>query len=341
MDNRNRNASASIFGWQFQINVAIYLMFKYFKSFEEIKVEGANEDIEIALNNNKKIYAQAKSKENIDVNDTSSYSSKLNKALDSLSDVRSDDIEKLMYISNLEPNPLNSGTREFELVTFLKYDELLPESKEKIDNQLRNLRKDIDKTKLVIAKIPFYGEDKATRQKFIIQQLESFLAYTKSELIPYSKSILETWESDFMHNATQTNQALKIKKEDVLWNLLVFELDRNNSNMFDIGMEIDEEDYQMALEKYSKVITHKEGNFKIYNKITMLFNEARRKNPNLRSNEFINMYTKEIHEIIFEENNNSNEELIEIVCSKIIAKRIVIRNRTLKEMFRRADEYEN
>jgi len=337
---KKRNASASVFGWQFQINVAIYLMFKYFKNFEEIKVEGSNEDIEISLNNEKKIYVQAKSKENIDVKDTASYSTKLKNALDSLADIKTNDIDKLIYISNLEPNPLNSGTKEFELVTFLKYDELLPESQEKINKQLENLEKDVDKTKLVIAKIPFYGEDKATRQKFILQQLESFLAYTKSELIPFSKSILEMWESEFMHNATQKNQALKIKKSDVLWNLLVFELDRN-SNAFDNGMEFDEEDYQLAIEKYSKVINNKEGNFKIYNKIIVLYDNVRRQVPNMRSNDFINNYAEEIYDIVFEEKKNKDEELVEIICSKIIAKRIVIRKNTINEMFERAKKYEN
>ena len=63
MDAANRNASPSVFGYQFQINVAIYLMIKYFKEVEEIKIEGKNEDIEISLNNKEKIYAQAKAKE--------------------------------------------------------------------------------------------------------------------------------------------------------------------------------------------------------------------------------------------------------------------------------------
>lgn len=34
----NRNASASAFGWQFQINIAIYLMIKYFGKFKEMKI---------------------------------------------------------------------------------------------------------------------------------------------------------------------------------------------------------------------------------------------------------------------------------------------------------------
>lgn len=151
----NRNASASAFGWQFQINIAIYLMIKYFGKFKEMKIEGEKEDIEISLNNRKKIYAQAKSKQNINDGDTSSYSTKLRKALESLSDVNDNDSENLIYISNLEPNPLNSGTNEFELVSFFKYNELSLASKEKIDIQLNQLQKNINRDKLIIAKVPF------------------------------------------------------------------------------------------------------------------------------------------------------------------------------------------
>lgn len=74
MSNKNRNASA--FGWQFQINIAIFLMIKYFGKFKELKIEGIKEDIEIYLNNNKKVYVQAKSKQNINDGYTSSYSTK-------------------------------------------------------------------------------------------------------------------------------------------------------------------------------------------------------------------------------------------------------------------------
>ena len=76
MKSVNRNASASAFGWQFQINIAIYLMIKYFGKFKEMKIEGEKEDNEISLNNSRKIYAQAKSKQNINDGNTSSYPAK-------------------------------------------------------------------------------------------------------------------------------------------------------------------------------------------------------------------------------------------------------------------------
>lgn len=341
MSDVNRNASASAFGWQFQINIAIYLMIKYFGRFKEMKIEGEKEDIEISLNNNKKIYAQAKSKQDINDGDTSSYSTKLKKALESLSDVNDNDSKSLIYISNLEPNPLNSGTNEFELTTFLKYNELTAVSKEKVDIQLKKLGKDINKEKLIIAKVPFFGEDKDTRQKFIITKIEDFLTFISSDLLSYKNRFMETWESDALHNSTQNNMKLKIKREDVLWRLLILKLGNSNSLKYDESMEIDEEDFFYALDKYNQIINYKEANFKIYNKISQLIIKAQNLDPNIKSNSFITKHENEIYDIVFEDNKNNNMETIEKACSKIIAKRIFIRKRNLIEMFERANKYEN
>lgn len=341
MENNNRNASASIFGWQFQINVAIFLMIKYFGIFNKLKVEGEKEDIEISLKNDKKIYAQAKSKHKIDCNNTGDYSNKLLQALTSLSDVNKDDVENLLYISNLEPNPLNSNTNEFELISFLKYDELSDESKSKIDIQLNKIGNKIDKTKLVFAKIPFCGEDYATRNKHIISKIQEFLAIVSSDLIPYSQRLLDIWESEFIHNATQKNPNINIKREDVLWKLLVFKLENTYNEKFDEKMQIEEEDYYRALEMYDKIINYKEADFRIYNKIIQLIFKATRKNPDINSTDFITTYEEEIYDIIFDNNKNEKEELIERACSKIIAKRIFLRKKYLRDMIERANGYEN
>ncbi len=341
MGDKNRNASASAFGWQFQINMAIYLMIKYFGKFKEMKIEGEKEDIEISLNNNRKIYAQAKSKQNVNDGDTSSYSTKLKEALESLSDVNDNDSESLIYISNLEPNPLNSGTNEFELVSFLRYNELSEASKEKIDAQLKKLKNNIDKDKLVIAKVPFFSEDKDTRQKFIIAKLDDFLTFISSDLLQYKNRFLEMLESEAYHNSTQSNMKLKIKKEDVLWRLLILKLGDSNSLKFDENMKIEEEDFFEALDKYDKIINYKEADFKTYNKISNLIEKVKNNEQNIKSNAFITQYENEIYDIVFENNKNDNMETIEKACSKIIAKRIFIRKGNIMQMFERANQYEN
>lgn len=337
----NRNASASAFGWQFQINIAIYLMIKYFGKFKEMKIEGETEDIEISLNNSKKIYAQAKSKQNINDGDTSSYSTKLRKALESLSDVNDNDSESLIYISNLEPNPLKSGTNEFELVSFFKYNELSLASKEKIDIQLNQLQKNINRDKLIIAKVPFFGEDKETKQKYIIAKIEDFLTFISSDLLPYKNRFLQMLESEALHNATQNNMKLKLKKEDVLWRLLILKLGDGNSIKFDESMEIEEETFFEALDTYDRIINYKEADFDVYNKISNLIMKAKIEDKEIRSNQFVIKYENEIYDIVFKNNKDRNMETIEKACSKIIAKKIFIRKGNIMQMFERANKYEN
>lgn len=336
----NRNASDSLFGWQFQINVAIYLMFKYFKRYEEIKVEGEKEDIEIALSNSKKIYVQAKSKR--DTTNSNGYSTKLKDALNSLADIKNEDIEQLIYISNLEPNPLNSGTTdEFNQETFLKYNELRDVSREKIDNQLINLNKTIDKEKLLIAVIPFYGDDERNRKKSIYYQIESFLAYSGFNLVPYSKRLLEMWETEFFNNGSAKSPYITIKKENVLWQLVILQIERDNIKEYDSNICNDEEDYQMAIDRYEKIINNREGDFRIYNGISNLYSSIKQRNQNIKVNEFINNYTNEIYDIVFKDNKDENKELLEKICSKIIAKRIIYRRGYLDDCFRKANNYEN
>lgn len=337
----NRNASASAFGWQFQINIAIYLMIKYFAKFKEMKLEGEKEDIEILLNNNKKIYAQAKSKQNINDGDTSSYSTKLRKALESLSDVDDNDSESLIYISNLEPNPLNSGTDEFKFVSFFKYNELFLASKKKVDNQLNQLKKKINKDKLIIAKVPFWGEDKETKQKYIIAKIEDFLTFVNQDLLPYKNRFLQMLESEALHNASQNNMKLKLKKEDVLWRLLYLKLGDGNSIKFDESMEIEEEIFFEALDTYDRIINYKEADFDVYNKISNLIMKAKIENKEIRSNQFITKYEKEIYDIVFKNNKDSDMEIVEKACSKIIAKKIFIRKRNIMQILERANKYEN
>ena len=57
----DNDASASSFGWNFQVNAGIFLFLHYIKEAKAIKVESKYEDIEITLKDCKKVFAQAKS----------------------------------------------------------------------------------------------------------------------------------------------------------------------------------------------------------------------------------------------------------------------------------------
>jgi len=262
--------------------------------------------------------------------------------LDSLSDVDSSSAELLIYISNLEPNPLNSGTKEFDYAcTFLKYNELSDKSQKKIDNQLKKLNKDIDYDKLLIAKVPFFGEDEYQKQKFVIEQIEKFLSFVSSDLISYKERFLDIWESKALNNASEKELKHRISKDDILWDLIVIKIGDKNSLNYSNYNNINEEDFYEAIEKYEDIINFKTSNFQVYNKIVNLIDKVKMTNNQIRSDEFIDTYDNEIYSIVFNNTEKSSNEYIERICSKIVAKKIFIKNRTIEDFFERVNNYDN
>ena len=101
-----RNASASAFGWDFQTNAAILLMLENIKEADKIRVEGADEDIEITLNDKTKIYSQVKAAAKPD--DYAHVIDKLTDALKTLNlDANNGDGNLFTYTTN-SPNPFNN-----------------------------------------------------------------------------------------------------------------------------------------------------------------------------------------------------------------------------------------
>ena len=47
----NNDASASSFGWNFQVNAGIFLFLHYIREAEDFKIESKLQDIEITLKN--------------------------------------------------------------------------------------------------------------------------------------------------------------------------------------------------------------------------------------------------------------------------------------------------
>ena len=57
---KNRRADAVVFGFDFQVNAAIVLMLENITELKSLRLEGNYEDIELELNDNHYILAQAK-----------------------------------------------------------------------------------------------------------------------------------------------------------------------------------------------------------------------------------------------------------------------------------------
>ena len=332
-------ASATIFGFQFQINAAIYLMLKHFSDFDQIKIEGSQEDIELFLHDNKKIYAQAKSKE-FPTKDNKGHSEKLKDALRTLSNVDDRGNYDLMYISNLEENPLNSGTKEFDGISSLKYDELKEESKKKIDNQISNENYNIDTSRLIIAKIPFYGDDWEQRHKEISKKMSEFVSDVSPSLSSFANRIITIWEEEFLHNASVKSPKITINKENVVWGLVVCKLQLDDVKKFDEKLEIEETDFLEAIDEYEKIIDIKSSTFLDYNKIISLYSQYKLKSDKSVSiYEFIQGNKEEIFNLIFPDKNK--DDIVLQACAKIIAKEIILRSKSIEEIKRGVENYGN
>ena len=152
----NRNASASAFGWDFQVNSAIVLVLENIKDAERVRVEGVHEDIEITLKSKLKVYAQVKSVVRPD--DTKNVISKLSKTLEALNgDAKNGDGSLFTYVTN-SANPFNNKRTLSYFVgrTHLNFDELPDVAREKISNIISTKGfSDLDIHKFDLRVIPF------------------------------------------------------------------------------------------------------------------------------------------------------------------------------------------
>lgn len=87
------------------------------------------------------------------------------------------DVQYLFYASNMS-DPLNSSDevfKKYDIVTKM-YNELSKKSQQKIDNQIANLNGiDINKNKLVIIRIPFFGEFDEKNINLFFKQQKKYL----------------------------------------------------------------------------------------------------------------------------------------------------------------------
>lgn len=258
----DNDASASSFGWNFQVNAGIFLFLHYIKDAKSIKIESKYEDVEICLKNESKIYAQAKSAQS-ECN-SSSAKNKMKDALLSLSKVPAAENDILIYISNIR-EPIGGEGKYFEN-KIVKYDECLDSTKTEIDNYLREViaaigqklqednlpkRKEtqykavkkklegMDIKKLEICSIyPYYGEEENRYSEIrnkIIDVLANDIQLDLFDVRYITQKLLAHWQLVFEHNSTikDGNIKKKITKEDFIWPIAVFLSDINDVEIDD------------------------------------------------------------------------------------------------------------
>lgn len=317
-----RNASASAFGWDFQINAAILLMLENIKDAKRVRVEGAYEDIEITLHDRTKIYAQVKAIEKPD--NTSHVIDKLVKALGTLSDAaKKGDVSVFSYISN-SLNPFNDKRTigYFTGRTHLDFFELPDIAQKKINDIVqKNGYSDIDVHKLDIRIIPFYGNDLKNRYKEILACINEFLAEMNVIDPGIGPEIMGIWQRDFFQNATQSNTSIDLSKDKMIWPLIVMVLERTAAN--DYKKEFNDDEIHEVESKYKMIINQKTMS---YNIISRILSDYRKSNKTHK--QFVANHWSDYLDIAstIDADDATRESLVKIILYRIITKRQYIRD---------------
>lgn len=270
---KKRNASFSAFGWDFQINAAIVLMLENITEVNKVRVEGATEDIELTLDNGKKIYSQAKSVVKAS-NDFANVKQKLNDALESLADAyKMGDSKQLIYVTN-SPNPFNddSSKSAFYGSTKKSYDSLPDSCKYTIKSMTAQLSESIDLDQLVVRVIPFETDDLTERYKEVKRVVDDFVYEVAPNYLGIGKQVLDIWQKDLFQNATQKNIELTISKKQLVWTIIVLttDVEKNESEYLD---DVDSCDYQEIVCSYRNLINTCTERFEFATKVITDYNE--------------------------------------------------------------------
>lgn len=297
-------------------------MLENIKDAKHVRVEGADEDIEITLKDNSKIYAQAKSV--VKPDNTSHVIDKLSDALGTLSQAaKKGDGVLFTYVTN-SSNPFNDiqTISYFTGRTHLSYSELPSAAQEKIEIIINNKGYgNLDLHKLDIRVIPFYGDDLKNRYKEIQACVNEFLSEINVDFPGINTEIMSIWQKNLFQNATQTNTRINISKEKIIWPLIVLVVDKcvaNNYKQDFCDDEIDEIE-----KKYRLLINHSTLSYGVFSQIISDFKKSRKTTKQFITDNWIN-YQKIVGEIEIDE--SIRESLIKIILYRIITQKKYIQD---------------
>lgn len=317
-----RNASASAFGWDFQANSAILLMLENIRNAKCVRVEGADEDIEITLQDQTKMYVQAKAVEKPD--DTSHVIDKLTKALETLSDAaKNGDGSLFTYVTN-SSNPFNNQRTlsYFTGRTHLGFDELPDVAQDKINEIIqKNEYTDLDVHKLDVRVIPFYGNDLKNRYKEIQACVNEFLAEMNVDVQGISTDIMGIWQKDLFQNATQSDTTISISKEKMIWPLIVLVVDKTAANEYKTNFNDDE--IGEIEQKYKMIINQNTMSYDMISRVLSDHRKSKKAQKLFVADQWRNYL--DIASTI-EADDDTKESLVKIILYRILTQRKCIRD---------------
>lgn len=319
----DRNASASAFGWDFQINAAIILMLENIREAKSVRVEGKTEDVEITLSNRKKIYAQAKALVRPD--DVSNTRKKLIDALETLNDAAAvGDGSLFSYLTNAA-NPFNDreSLSYFTGMTHLYFHELPDSVKTKVQEILKGRGyTNIDPEKMDVRVIPFYGEDTKNRYKEIISYVNDFLEGLDAANLGIKQDILSIWRDDFFQNATMPDTDITISKKKMIWPLIVLVTERKSASEY--TKDFDDDEIDEIERKFKEIINQDSLRYDIISRVLTDYHNSEESNRKNFVEEHWTEYQDLLDDVILD--GDEKKSLLQIILYRIISRRKIIQS---------------
>lgn len=324
------NASPSAFGWEFQVDAAIFLFVKYIDQIEKIIVEGKYQDIELICKGNKRIYAQAKSVSN---GSNDNRKKKLEDAIISLAKCPTDkDLDdNLLYISNYSAPIKEAGIFNNAIIRLEKqkgekaeFEKQIQSIVIKLDKEIKNCRqnnkknklkelknriKNIDSASFLVSTIFPYNDTEQQEDKYraIFNEIDVLLSdkfNIKSQYLrKLIRQVLSEWQLTMWRDATQSPNKItkELSKDTLLWQIVVILSDISETDMDSLFDEEIEDDLIDEFEGYydkSRSILH--NRFEFFNKLVSDYKEFAKQYNNKKQLFFVKTnwsnYIKEFYE---------------------------------------------
>lgn len=304
----SNDASASVFGWNFQVNAAIFLALHYIENLSDIKVESDEQDIELTLNDSSKVFAQAKSAQ--DYSTAINNKKKIKDGLLSLARTHQTDNNGLfIYISNIpnvfseEYGLFNNNVRSYKdlpLTIKNQVDDLFVSIKADLDKKIKeNKRKpnvieklnyycrcieNFNKEKLCFSVVvPYIGHDESRYSPIVDKitgTLSEYFQLSHNQIIALRKKLLRFYHECFELNASTSDDediSKAIKRKDFIWPAIALTIDQAELNPDEWCAEVvDESTCSEIFEGIGKLMIPYHERFEFITKIMTDYTEYKR-----------------------------------------------------------------
>lgn len=332
----NYNSSPSAFGWSFQVNAALFLFLEYLYESKSIRVEGIHDDIVIVLNDNTKIYAQAKASSKPD-NITSTQ--KKEKLLDALKTLNNDFVHKdgkqFIYITNFSNPTTAEKNGHLDGLSHLAFNELTKNSQKIINNIITTQGyKNIIPNLLHIRVLPFYGIDEKNKYKVIDNCISEFLSdIGRSTYLVSVQKLRKKWLILLRENSENFRLEEEINKEKFVWILIAEVLDAISCEyLLQVNPKIKPTDIMIINTKYDEIIDQISYDYEFINYV---LNHHKINGANMSTDEYVDMYWDQfIKWVEFIEEKN---EYIKTNLTKTILYKVLINYRAITKIIEKSN----